>query len=221
MARWTPSTAAAFVALASLATVATESELGWKQDRAPAAVPLDAGVTPRPRTVSDPPPASVDEYFPPGRFEQSRALISEWYGRPLLQMSEPSLWKAAGEGKTALRFLLVPSFRSPTFVRLERDETGARLVAVRDGDVRVERPLSLAEWDHIDALLAEASFDTMPLDDRDEAGLDGEQWIVERARSGTYRLVSRWSPRVTKSNPGYRRACEAMLALAGPDVTER
>ena len=76
-----------------------------------------------------------------------------------------------------------------------------------------ERDLPLSDVTKIEAALDAAQFDELP--PRTMGGLDGAEWIVERAKHGTYRIVARWSP--GEDDP-FARACNLFLALAGRDL---
>jgi hypothetical protein len=158
-------------------------------------------------------------FFPP-TFDRFR---SEWYGKHLVAMDEPSLFELAASGGSALRFLWLRTFHHPIAVRLHRSEGIVKLVALRltgQGgyepgtiDVRIERDVDEADWIRVEAALDAARFD----DPAPEVGLgaDGAQWIVERARGGEYRMLDRWSPDVAGPHGDFRHACETFLRLVG------
>jgi hypothetical protein len=83
--------------------------------------------------------------------------------------------------------------------------------------IRCERDLRPEEWDEVDQALRAASFDTLP-ETVAHLGADGEQWILESARNGEYRVVDRWSPRESGGDAAFRRASETFLDLAGTDL---
>lgn len=104
-------------------------------------------------------------YFPPA-FDRFR---SEWYGKHLAAMEEPSLYELSARGRTALRFLWLRTFDHPIAVRLQRDATAPKLVAVslsgeggyEPGHVvrRIEREIEEADWRRVEAALEAARFD--------------------------------------------------------------
>jgi hypothetical protein len=153
-------------------------------------------------------------------------LLTDWYGKHLTSMHEPSLWAAAVRGETMYRFLWLRTFDAPIAVRVVIDGWRAHLVAARTSgqggydpgpvDARRERALSWAEVKRLESALAAADFDTTATD-RD-GGLDGAQWIIERADGGAYRLVQRWSPSDDPEHAAFKRACDVFLELAGRDL---
>ncbi|HVJ92159.1 MAG TPA: hypothetical protein VM580_20305 [Labilithrix sp.] len=164
----------------------------------------------------------MTQFFPPN----FRAFRSDWYGKHLSAMHEPSLVQLAMRGETAMRFLWLRTFHQPIAVRVQRAEEGARLVATRLSgmggyepgsiDLRRERELGAQECQRVEAALDDAAFETIP-PDVNTLGADGAQWIIERAKGGEYRIVDRWSPEAKGDAGGFRRACETFLALAGED----
>jgi hypothetical protein len=84
-------------------------------------------------------------------------------------------------------------------------------------DLRRERELNAGEWDHIEQALQAAKFDTLPQTET-TLGADGAKWILESAKSGKYRLIERWSPDAVGRDAEFRRACEAILEVAGTDL---
>jgi hypothetical protein len=166
-------------------------------------------------------------YFPPHTFNESiETLTVGWYGKHLRAMKEPSLWAAASRGSTAYRFLWLRTWGRPIAVRVTVNGTGAHLVVTRlsgsggyepgDVELRRERDLGRADVQRIESALADADYDTTPAEG--EAGMDGAEWIIERAAAGNYRLVERWSPAPTGPSASFRAACEVFLELAGRDV---
>jgi hypothetical protein len=105
-------------------------------------------------------------------------------------------------GHARLRFLWLRSFHPGIAVRIERGPAETRLVAVAlsgaggyaPGNVarREERALSADEWASVDALVGEAEFWRLTTNDRESAGLDGAEWIVEIAEPDRYHVVDRW-----------------------------
>ena len=166
-------------------------------------------------------------FFPPHTFDEHiEAFTSEWYGKHLRAMNEPSLWAAASRGDVVYRFLWLRTWGRPIAVRVTVDGAKSRLVVTRlsgsggyePGHVELhrERDLDRADVLRIDSALAAADYDTTSTEG--EAGMDGAEWIIERAAAGTYRLVERWSPVPTGPSASFRAACDVFLELAGRDV---
>jgi hypothetical protein len=172
-----------------------------------------------------PPPVNVPAaFFPPNTFASPvDRFVSDWYGKHLRAMHEPSLWAASARGETVWRFLLLRTWGKPIAVRVASD---GHLFATRlsgsggyePGTIEVHRDrlLSKAELARVEAALATASFDTIATEA--EMGNDGAQWVIERAKAGAYRLVERWSPDVTGKHAAFVAACDVFIDLAGRDL---
>jgi hypothetical protein len=175
-------------------------------------------------------------YFPPNTFsfdglEGERAqsidqFVSDWYGKQLAAMNEPSLWAAAVHGETAYRFLWLRTWGRPIAVRVTVDGVRARLFVTRfsgsggydpgEIDVHRERELEARDVGVIEAALSTASFDT--IDTQGTMGADGAEWVLERAKGGVYRMVERWTPRHNPKYAAFVAACDLLLDLAGRDL---
>jgi hypothetical protein len=144
-------------------------------------------------------------------------------------MGEPSL-AAVGRDVEVYRFLHLPTWGRPVAVRIEtRGSTRTTLVARRlsgsggyaPGTVEASATLTLSDaaWRDLRARVDTAGFFGLPTSDT--AGQDGEQWIVEGVRGGTYHLVDRWMPRQDPVLGRFIALCESMGGLAGPVWTQR
>jgi hypothetical protein len=166
-------------------------------------------------------------FFPPNTFPRGAdQFVSDWYGKHLVAMNEPSLWAAALRGETAYRFLWLRTWGRPIAVRVTFDGANARLFATRlsgDGgydpgkvDVHRERDLETTAIHRVEAAFSAASFDRIDVEGK--MGADGAQWVLERAKDGVYRLVERWSPHDNAEYAEFVRACDLFLDLAGRDL---
>jgi hypothetical protein len=170
-------------------------------------------------------PANVPtKYFPPGTFpERIDQFVSDWYGKHLGAMNEPSLWASAVRGETVWRFVYLRTWGKPIAIRVTSDgHLHATRLSGSGGydpgtiDAHREKTLSKIDVGRIESALAAASFDTTETEG--EMGHDGAQWVIERAKAGQYRLVERWSPDVTKASPAFVAACDVFIDLAGRDL---
>jgi hypothetical protein len=166
-------------------------------------------------------------FFPEGLLGGTSAQLDldqnlrRWYSTVLGAMSEPSLSCDPPRGAT-YRFLLLRSFDTPIFVRVEAQKDGAILWAgvmgymdKADKVVRsVRRNLSQAEWSQVTRGLDAVGFWNLPTWVINY-GRDGERWIIEGRDGSRYHVVDRWSPR---AGP-YRDIGLALLKLAGLDTT--
>lgn len=165
-------------------------------------------------------------YFPPGLLgaEGNSAFATRWYSSFLAAMDEPSLWEMSRTGQgEAYRFLWLPTFDRPVVVRvlLSEGRQAEVVVKVLSGQGGYEpghlvrddvHPLSARESANIAEVIKTSSFWSLPVQAEDGLiGVDGEQWVVEGARSGHYHVVDRWSP---ETGP-VRQIGEDFLRLAG------
>ncbi len=134
-------------------------------------------------------------------------IESTWYPRFWGAAAEPSLYavsrRAMERPDFVLRFTWLRTFHHPVLVRITRTTGRTHLIAAElsgqggyeAGKVqkRIDRELSAAEAAALARVLSRA-----PVFDQPGAicdfGLDGAQWIFERADHTGYRLVQRSSP---------------------------
>lgn len=182
--------------------------------------PLACKILPSDRTEIKPAP-SGKLYFP-ASFGDSAVdcshvgfkclpLINEieldWYAKHWDAANEPSMFELsrtlAKSQRESIRFTWLRTFHAPVMVRIERTGDAAAIVAKQlsgqggyDPGI-VERTLSRSltpdELARLNAMLKEtAVFSETPK--LCNLGLDGSQWIVERASADGYKFVNRWSP---------------------------
>ncbi len=152
------------------------------------------------------------------------AFESDWYSGQLRAAGEPSLLRRAHAGRAdSLRFLWLRSFDPAVIVRI--DGLGSdrpRLIAVEldglgggePGTVRrrVMRPLTQVEAVDLRRRLTVQNPLALPIGANPcDGGIDGSQWIIERAAGHRYKMVNAWSP---ERGP-IHAAGIAMLRLTG------
>jgi hypothetical protein len=164
-------------------------------------------------------------YFPRGSLGEKRGdhdldqSQRVRYSKHLRAMGEPSL-SCRPPALETYRLIWLRSFHAPVAVRLEFEKATATLTAVKlngkggyqPGVVTKKNflPLGEKETAQLRAALKKADFWKMQVR-RDDAGLDGAQWILEGRKGTEYRVVERWSP---KTGP-YRELCLSLLKLSG------
>jgi hypothetical protein len=161
--------------------------------------------------------------FPTKTFGGSRGSINEWYSKQLRAMNESSLLDISDDGTEVYRFLWLRTFHHPVSVRLERDRYFAQLVSIELNGAGGYEPgtvwrtdnisVSDEQWVEFILLLNKATFWNQETHRRDDAGLDGSQWVLEGVKDGRYHVVDRWSP----VSGDYREACLYLLKLSGRD----
>lgn len=151
-------------------------------------------------------------------------IENEWYPRFWDAAAEPSLYAVSqqpmGKRDFVLRFTWLRTFHHPVLVRITRTTGRTHLIAAElsgqggyeAGKVqkRIDRELSAAEGAALANILSRS-----PVFDQPSAvcdfGLDGAQWIFERADHTGYRFTNRWSP---ESGPS-RELGTTLLKMTG------
>ena len=129
----------------------------------------------------------------------------DWYSKHLRAAGEPSLFERARAGQAdVLRFLWLRTFHAPVIVRIEDiSEPRPRMIATElsgqggyaPGTVkrRIDRALTTDEASMLRRQLAIHNPLVLPAgSDSCDAGMDGSQWIIERAADHRYKLVDRF-----------------------------
>ncbi|HEV8592464.1 MAG TPA: hypothetical protein VGQ55_10205, partial [Pyrinomonadaceae bacterium] len=136
---------------------------------------------------------------------------------------ERSLLDESADGAEKYRFLWLPTFHHPIYVRIENGHGGIRLSTkeldgaggYEPGKVIRSRDITLDPkvWCEFLRRLDGASYWQLAKDNN-ELGDDGSQWVLEGVKDGRYHIVDRWTPREGE----YREACIYLLRLSGLDV---
>jgi hypothetical protein len=158
-------------------------------------------------------------YFPPSFSRPTMAcgtscisvigeIESDWYPEHLRAAGEGSFYalskQSIAESDYSLRFTWLRTFDPPVIIRVDHRDGEATLVAkeltglggYEPGEVGRTKTIILPRdlERELQALLdQDRLFDEPPA--TCEYGLDGSQWIFERADSDGYELVKRWTPR--------------------------
>jgi hypothetical protein len=132
---------------------------------------------------------------------------ASWYGGAWRAAREAPLYPPLPAGTIAVyRFTWLRTFHHPVVVRVDRRADGARLLTAKElsgqggyamgtVDRQLSRPLSQAEADKLDSLLASTHVVDLSATECNLGGADGAQWIIEAQAQGRYRYVNRWSPK--------------------------
>ncbi|HEY1142257.1 MAG TPA: hypothetical protein VGE88_18940 [Lysobacter sp.] len=165
--------------------------------------------------------ADGDARFPAESLEpedpRSDAFRNRWYSRHLAAMGEPALAPCATS--RMYRFLWLRTFHHPVAVRVVRDASGDRMIAVElDGAGgyapgkalrRSEVALTSRQADAFERAIEADGFWSLAVPE-ENGGLDGSEWVIEGATT-EYRVLRQRSP---KTGP-VRAMGERFLALAG------
>jgi hypothetical protein len=139
-------------------------------------------------------------------------LNSNLYSQRLKDLGQPVLCdEPIPERAEWYRFLWVPTFEHPVFLRLDVDSDGiASLVTVvwsgQGGyewgkPVRTERKLTTQEQGDLFAVMADIGFWTLPSEVEDPPNvivLDGTEWLIEGVKGGKCHVVTRYSSPLTR-----------------------
>jgi hypothetical protein len=165
--------------------------------------------------------ASSTFFFPEltlDRNPRADAILREWFSGHLMAMREPSLSCGVDAARTVFRLTWLRTFDYPVSVRVEKSAQGnVQLVAVElsgaggyePGTIRrtENKTLGADQWRLLERKLRKGVFGTSER----ERGLDGSEWIFERALDGKYDVSVEWSP-----DSGPRRELGVyLLSLSG------
>jgi hypothetical protein len=171
-------------------------------------------------------PAADTVYFPKGS--------EHWYPKHLEAMREPSLFQdSTNKDMEQYRFLWLRTSHKPIAVRVWKNTSGITLRVVRlsgmagydPGKIEFDASFALTvdQWNAFLKLLLKSSFWDMPNAEKDAAGYDGSQWILEGQAAGKYPVVDRWTP----SSGGDRHlenfvgCCHYLLTLAKLEIPKK
>ena len=151
------------------------------------------------------------KYFPDRALsaqKRSDRFKSDWYSNQLQALEEPSLWELSQsetERRESYRFLWLRTFQHPVAIRVDIEESGAALLAVKVASgaggyapgklIRNENiALTKEQCAHFLDIIEKNRFWELPTLDESHIGMDGAQWVMEGVKDGKYHLVDRWSP---------------------------
>lgn len=170
---------------------------------------------------------SITTYFPKSgvtkRYETRPGYISNfcnvWYSQVLNSCSEPVLFNYKGE-EEIYRFSWFRSFHSPVVIRIQKKgfsfHFSAKVLQEGYEDVpdevidSTERFMNFFEWHVFKEKLGKAGFWQLPVEDTEEQGMDGAQWVMEGIQNGKYHVVERWSA----GSSNFGDACRYLIAIS-------
>jgi hypothetical protein len=131
------------------------------------------------------------------------------FGLMQQRAGEPSLWKQSNQPDYhAYRFRWEGGLRivGPLVIRLDVQPDGSGIATIKiwksvpgeyDSDKRLQadytKPVSRRNVNKFLRQIEKARFWELPSED-DHRGLDGETWMLEGAKNGTFHFVTRWVP---------------------------
>jgi hypothetical protein len=148
-------------------------------------------------------------YFPTKIFHNPNSLINidtlilAWYSKHLRAMKEPLLFNKK-ENKQIFRFTWLRTFDNPVTIRIEKSQDNIVLSwklcdgagGYDPGKMTISDSITVDEetWRLFNKLVNRTHFWDMETVEKDQIGLDGEQWILEGKNEQKYHVVDRWTP---------------------------
>jgi hypothetical protein len=159
-------------------------------------------------------------YFPAGVFGANNRT-GEWVSKYYTAQGEPT-FSCLDDDVEAYRLLFIPSFESPTSIRIWREgeqywmtvkQLDEEWIPDDDGKglkLSTTRPLHVDEWALFKRRLISANFWSMPSPDARGPGFDGFSFTLEGKRAGEYHVVYRWVP----EEQNFTDACNYLIGLS-------
>jgi hypothetical protein len=156
------------------------------------------------------------------------SFVNRWYSNMLYALREPVI-SSYPTDRQVYRFTWLRTRHHPISIRIESDIRLIQLSLKETNGMGGYDPgklirdtswtLDSKEWTTLLAKLDASRFWLLPTEERD-MGKDGAEWIVEGKKSGSYHLVSRWSP---GDGPTlmYAQLCIYFLQLASLEVPSK
>jgi len=129
--------------------------------------------------------------------------FNEWYSKMLFAMKEPVLSSYQGD-KEIYRFTWLRTFHHPVAIRLEKQNNIIRLFSkVCNGAGGYEpgqlifdtiHNVTFDQYKSLTQKIDNINFWNLKTEQRDEAGKDGSEWIIEAVKDNKYHMVTRWTP---------------------------
>lgn len=130
-------------------------------------------------------------------------FFNEWYSKMLFAMKEPVLSSYQGD-KEIYRFTWLRTFHHPVAIRLEKQNNIIRLFSkVCNGAGGYEpgqlifdtiHNVTFDQYKSLTQKIDNINFWNLKTEQRDEAGKDGSEWIIEAVKDNKYHMVTRWTP---------------------------
>ena len=149
-------------------------------------------------------------------------FINTWYSKMLFALKEPILYDYQGD-KEIYRFTWLRTFHHPVSVRLEKQNKTIHLFAkiskgaggYEPGSIIFDTTISIAgnEWIVLKNKIVDTHFWQLKTENREDAGKDGSEWIIEAVKENKYHMVTRWTP--SKERQGnFRDLGEYLVSLS-------
>ncbi len=148
--------------------------------------------------------AEENESFFPFGASRVDSFVSSWYSSMLTALGEKSIYRRKSDATIEVyRFTCLRTFHHPFSIRIEvTGGTSLLFFKMTDGQggyqpgqlITDERIiLGNVETDNIRNLFKK-EFLSLESREKNKAGCDGSQWIIEYLVNGKYHIVDRWTP---------------------------
>jgi hypothetical protein len=174
------------------------------------------------------PPDSTTFYFktkPNWKDNTQNAMdtfINQWYSKMLFAMKEPVLSNYKGP-KEIYRFTWLRTFHHPVVVRLEKQNNIIRLFSkvcngaggYEPGQLIVDTTFNITDDQYklLTQKIDNINFWNLKTEQRDDAGKDGSEWIIEAVKANHYHLVTRWTPGEERQG-NFRSVGEFLISIS-------
>jgi hypothetical protein len=153
----------------------------------------------------------------------------DWFSEILLLLNEPVI--SDGYKNDTYRFLLLRSFDVPVVIRMEKSDGKVSIYWKKplynqqldkyEPVTEVEKNLTLNEWNEFERLLTAIDYWNMVSRDyHPSRATHGDEWILEAAVNGRYKLTERGSD-IRPAYPKYQKCLEYLISLTDLSVDKR
>jgi hypothetical protein len=149
-------------------------------------------------------------------------FVNQWYSKMLFTMKEPVLSSYKGN-KEIYRFTWLRTFHHPVAVRLEKQNNIIRLFSkvcngaggYEPGQLIFDTTLIVTDnqYKSLTQKIENINFWNLKTEQRDDAGNDGSEWIIEAVKDNNYHMVTRWTPSEGRQG-SFRSVGEFLVSLS-------
>jgi hypothetical protein len=149
-------------------------------------------------------------------------FVNQWYSKMLFTLKEPVLRNYQGD-KEIYRFTWLRTFHHPVSVRLEKQGDIIKLFSkvcngaggYEPGQLIFDTTLNISadNYKSLTQKVDNIDFWNLKTEQRDEAGEDGSEWIIEAVRNNKYHMVTRWTPSERRQG-NFRSVGEYLISLS-------
>lgn len=149
-------------------------------------------------------------------------FVNQWYSKMLFSMKEPVLSNYQGN-KEIYRFTWLRTFHHPVSIRLEKQNNIIKLFSkvcngaggYEPGQLIFDTTLNVTadQYKSLIQKIENINFWALKTEQRDVAGKDGSEWIIEAIKNNKYHIVTRWTPSEERHG-NFRSVGEYLISLS-------